>query len=141
MNISKTISTISLIALAGCTSMDIMRPAMESLEGKPVQAAFSALGFPDQEQTIAGQKVYVWMRNYSGSYTIPTTSTSTTYVGTTPINTTTYGTSTQSYNANCKIRVMADASGKIVNWDAEGNEYGCSPYAERLRPLVPKKGA
>lgn len=111
---------------------------MTSLQGKPVQAAFAALGYPDQEMTIAGKKVYVWATNYSGSYTVPTTSTATTYVGTTPINTTIYGSETQSYNANCKIRVISDG-GTIIDWDAEGNEYGCSSYADRLRPLVPKK--
>lgn len=141
MNFIKTISIVSFGLFAGCTSMEVMRPALTSLEGKPVQVAFDVLGFPDQEQAIAGKKVYVWATSHEGSYTVPNNTTATTYVQGQAITTTIYGTSTETYNANCKIRVIASASGMIEDWDAEGNEFGCGPYAEKLRPLVPKKKA
>ncbi|MBZ5882559.1 hypothetical protein, partial [Escherichia coli] len=76
----KSIALISLGAVSGCTTMDSARPSMEAMKGQPVSAAIAKLGYPDGQMNIAGKKVYVWSNHSSGSYTLPTTNTATSYV-------------------------------------------------------------
>jgi hypothetical protein len=133
------LAIISFAVLSSCTSIDTIRPAMETLKGKKAHTAFEVLGFPDQEQSIAGRRVYVWEMSHQGSYITPTTTTATTYVNNQYVTTNVYGTRTNTYDASCKIRVIADAANTILDWDAEGNEFGCSYYAEKLRKIAPKK--
>ncbi|SCW76999.1 hypothetical protein SAMN02927900_04748 [Rhizobium mongolense subsp. loessense] len=131
--LTKTLALISLAVASGCTTMEDAKPAMQSLKGQPVQAAFAKLGYPDAEQNIAGKKIYVWNTSSSGTYTVPTTNTATTYVNGQAIYSTVQGTRTESYDYSCKLRLIASQGGIIENWDWDGNIGGCERYAARLK--------
>jgi hypothetical protein len=44
--------------VAACAAQ--IEKGMNSLQGQPLSAAIAKLGVPSEEQTIAGQKVYIW---------------------------------------------------------------------------------
>ncbi|MFB2563658.1 hypothetical protein [Rhizobium sp. IMFF44] len=127
-----TIALISLGAVAGCVTMDSAKPAMQAMKGKPVSVAIAKLGYPDGQMNIAGKKVYVWSSSSHGTYTVPTTTSTTTYINGMPIYGTAYGTSTESYDYQCKLKVIASPSDVIESWEWEGNIGGCERYAARL---------
>jgi hypothetical protein len=93
--------------LAGCAS-EMMKSGTDRLIGQPLSAAIERLGFPTEERTIAGMKVYVW-------------TTSTILEGT---------------QSQCTIRAIMKGD-VIGSWDWEGNEGRCSGYAQSLQPLQP----
>lgn len=103
-------AVVILAATAGCATRQLTE-GLTSLKGQPVSVAFTKLGYPTSEQTIAGHKVYVWSTDHFG----PDLS----------------GPGLAEYN--CKIRVIITDQNIISTWDWEGNEVGCQRYAERLR--------
>jgi hypothetical protein len=127
------LSMVGATVLAACTTFDDIEAGLTSLEGRPLSAAVSKLGFPDEEREIAGQKVYIWASARSGSYTVPQTNTGYGWAGGRPFTYTYQTQQVQSFNHSCVIRVMTDSNGLIVNWDVEGNIGGCERYASRLR--------
>ncbi|MEY9584066.1 hypothetical protein [Sinorhizobium fredii] len=136
----KLITTIStLIVLAGCTTMEDLDAGLRDLKGKPYQVAFAKLGFPDNEKTVAGHKVYVWSTSSSGSYSIPKYNTATSYVNGQAIYTNYQTTENVSYDYSCEVEVIVDPSGTIAHIKWEGNPGGCEAYAQRVK--VPKKPA
>lgn len=135
----KLITTIStLIALAGCSTTEDLQAGLGELKGKPYQAAFAKLGFPDSEKTIAGHKVYGWSTQNSGSYSVPQFNTATSYVNGQAIYTN-YQTSKQvSYDYYCTVEVIVDASGIIAHTKFDGNIGGCETFAQRVKPAKKK---
>jgi hypothetical protein len=90
------------LMLAGCSFNEI-KEGMNSLRGQPLSAAIAKLGMPNDERTIAGQKVYTW---YSSTFD--------------------EGTQLQ-----CRIRVIM--AGEVIDsYDFEGNNGMCMRYAARL---------
>ena len=90
------------VSLAACAG-DTIREGMNSLQGQPLSAAIAKLGMPNDERTIAGQKVYTW---YSSTFD--------------------EGTQLQ-----CKLRVIM--TGDVIgSYDFEGNNGMCARYANRL---------
>lgn len=120
--------------VGGCTTFEDMDAGLNDFKGQHYNAAFAKLGFPDSEKNIAGYTVYVWGSQSSGSYTIPTTSTATSYVNGQTIYTQIQGTRTVDYDYNCKIEVIVDASGIIVASKFDGNIGGCERYGRILKP-------
>lgn len=49
---------LALLTLAGCASQ--VASSMNSFVGKPARQAFAAYGHPQDERTVAGQKIYIW---------------------------------------------------------------------------------
>ncbi|WEX79376.1 hypothetical protein PYH37_006266 (plasmid) [Sinorhizobium numidicum] len=129
---TRPLALISHAVASGCTTMEDARPAMQGLKGQPVQAAFAKLGYPDEEQNIAGRKIYVWHTSSSGTYMVPTTNTATTYVNGQAIYSTVEGTLMQSYEDSCKLRLIASRGGIIEEWDWHDNN-GCERYAAQLK--------
>lgn len=135
MAAQKSLAALALVVLAGCVTPEQIDAGARSFEGKSYKDAFAVLGFPDDEQKIAGHTVYVWSNQSSGSYTVPTTQTATTYVGGQAIYTTVQGSKTESYDWNCKLRLVVNSEGVVVEAKTEGNIGGCERYAA----LAPKK--
>ncbi len=129
----KTIALISLGAVSGCVTMDSAKPAMEALKGQPLSAAIAKLGYPDSQMSIAGKKVYTWNNHDSGSYTLPTYNTATTYVNGQPIYSTVQGSRTTSYDYECKLKIIASQSDIIENFEWDGDIGGCEAFAMRLQ--------
>ena len=51
----------SALTLAGC-SVGALNLGTNTLKGQPLSAAIARLGSPEEQQTIAGQKTYTWIR-------------------------------------------------------------------------------
>jgi hypothetical protein len=83
---------LALLGLAACSGgFGTMDRVMRSWEGAPLDAVIAQWGYPQQEQTIAGHKLYRWF--YTKNFAMPATTTGTvTAVGNTAfVNTTTTG--------------------------------------------------
>lgn len=127
-------SSIWLIAvfLAGCATFGQMEDGLRSLMGKPDGDAFAALGYPSAKQEFGSDTVYSWYVNQYGSLFIPQTSTTIGHVGQTPAYGTTTYTQAIPVNYNCQIKLIADKSGILKNWEYIGNIGGCTQYIRRL---------
>lgn len=123
-----------ICTLAGCQTFENMDAGLLALKGKPYQSAFEVLGFPDGESEIAGKRVFSWGTRQTGTYTVPTFSTSTVYAGGKSIFVQSQGTRSESYDYNCRIDLIVGSTGIIENAKYEGNIGGCERYAQRLRP-------
>lgn len=127
-----TLMIVVLSVVSACSTFSDIEQGLSGFVGRPADHVFAALGFPEGEQRIAGQTVYVWGNAFS--MTLPQTNTATTtgYVGTTPYSGTTSYTSSTTYNYNCTIRVMVDERNIVRRWDYQGNIGGCSQFASML---------
>jgi hypothetical protein len=98
---------------------------MRSWVGAPLDAAIAQWGYPDQEQEIAGHKLYRWF--YTKSGVLPSTTTGTvTQMGTAAfLNATTSGGGT--LVGNCTRTLEVDEHNIIVRWEWKGNNC---PFAE-----------
>jgi hypothetical protein len=54
------LTILAAAALAGCSTGTFDN--RNDFKGQPFSAVQSKLGWPDQQETIAGQKVYTWFR-------------------------------------------------------------------------------
>src|SRR5262249_12604040 len=98
---------------------------MRSWEGAPLDAAIAQWGYPDQEQQIAGHKLYRWF--YTKTGVLPGTTTGTiTQLGTTAylnVSTVRGGTLV----GNCTRTLEVDEHNIIIRWEWKGNNC---PFAE-----------
>lgn len=120
------------LVLAGCTSFSVFDKELPKLVGQPIDVAVQQLGFPNAEQVIMGQKVYVWNTSQTGTSIVPTTSFTTANVGTTPVSATTTSYTTQDYNLSCTLRLIVDDRGIIRRYNYSGNNGACFTYSEKL---------
>lgn len=97
------LTLLSALPLAGC-AFNTIKEKMNPMVGQPISVVTAKLGFPSDQRTIAGKKVYVW-------------STSNFVEGT---------------NYKCEIRVIVDEHDMIIHWDSDGNLGGCERFASRL---------
>lgn len=124
-----------LLMLSACAA-DSLREGLPYLVGKPIENAIYYIGFPTDQQTIAGNNVYMW--NYQREFTTMETVS-------TPYSGTAYGmgmgggisysgqTSTvvpRAHNYYCSIRLIADRKGVVRDFDWQGNQGGCERYSD-----------
>ena len=104
MLLRATIVAIVFSLFTSCSS-SIIDQSMSSMVGKPLSAATAKLGFPDQEQVIAGRKVFTWLT--SGFF--------------------------EGTSEKCQIRVIMN--GDLIGSFDFYNDYSgaCLRYAARLR--------
>ncbi|WP_027052802.1 hypothetical protein [Mesorhizobium erdmanii] len=128
---------VAVTIAAGCQTFENIDAGLSSLRGRPYQAAFDVLGFPDAENTIDNKRVFTWGSRNTGSYTVPTFNSSTAYVNGQPIYVQSQGTATETYDYHCRIDVIVGQSGLIEHTKYDGNIGGCERYA-RLFPRKPR---
>ena len=104
-----------------------MDSIMRSWEGAPLDAAIAQWGYPDQEQEIAGHKLYRWFYTKSASLPATTTGTMNQIGNTAFINATTSGGGT--LVGNCTRTLEVDEHKTIIRWQWNGNNC---PFAEAL---------
>lgn len=91
---------------------------MNGMLGKPVSAAFSQLGYPQEETSIAGRTVYIWRS--AGSAPTPVTGQFAPFSALAPAP------------YSCELRVFV-SGGIIQSWDAYGDNLGCDRLAAQFR--------
>jgi hypothetical protein len=126
MRLKKVLSVLGCLAVASCSGgAGTMNGIMSSWQGAPLDAAIAQWGYPDQEQVIAGHKLYHWF--YTKSAALPATTTGTvTQLGNTAIlNATTSGGGVIS--GSCTRTLEVDEHNVIIRSEWKGNNC---PFAE-----------
>jgi hypothetical protein len=66
MVVQRYLAILASLTLAGCGGMSGLSlpdvKARNVFKGKPLSAVTTQLGYPDFQQTVAGQKTYTWRR-------------------------------------------------------------------------------
>jgi len=110
----RTVAACAALAfvLASCSGgAGTMDGIMRSWQGAPLDAAIAQWGYPDQEQVIAGHKLYRWY--YTKTATLPATTTGTVnQINTAYMNATTYGGGT--VVGNCTRTLEVDEHNIVV---------------------------
>ena len=57
----RNLAILAALVLAGCSVGDI-KLGTNNFKGQPLSAVVTKLGSPEEQQTIAGQKTYTWVR-------------------------------------------------------------------------------
>ncbi len=82
-----------------------MGSALAALDGQPVATAFAKFGPPDEEKTVAGNKIYIWAVDEFGPLGIPPD---------------------LALQYKCRVRVTSDSQNIVRGAHWEGNAYGCN---------------
>jgi hypothetical protein len=117
-----------LLGLAACSGgFGTMDRVMASWEGAPLDAVIAQWGYPHQEQTIAGHKLYRWF--YTKTFAMPATTTgSVTAIGNTAfVNTTTMGGGI--VRGDCVRTLEVNERNIVTKWEWSGNNC---PFADIL---------
>lgn len=134
----KALLGAALVAvLSGCASGGkFMDTAMSSWVGSSIDEVTAAWGYPDEERTFNGRKLYVWHRN--GSFLAPSTTTLNGQVnsfGQVSGTAMTWGGGT--IPVFCTRTLEVDEAGKVVRWEWKGNNCpfaGAGPYKRWTKP-------
>jgi hypothetical protein len=106
------LAAIALVAMGcGRTPFPVLEAQLDGLKGQPAKDAIKKLGAPNDSQTIAGEKVYVWT---SGN------------------TKTLVGDPASMIDFQCTVRVFVDKDENITHYDFKGNVGGCARYAHQL---------
>jgi hypothetical protein len=64
MAVQRSLAILATLILTGCGAMPNLSSiqARNDFKGKPLSAVTAQLGYPDLQETIGGQKSYVWRR-------------------------------------------------------------------------------
>ena len=124
--------------LTGCAGKTLNKN-LPGLMYKPASYAVNVLGAPTRVSEYGSTRFLNWSVNQQGSMIMPTTNTSSTvgYIGSNMVygTTTTYGSMVVPTSAVCSI-TLHERDDMIVNWEWQGNQYGCSQFASRIDGLV-----
>ena len=132
--------------LAACTTFEDIDGGLAAFHGQPVNTLVEVLGFPDGEQSIAGNQIVFWHSEQDVTTVTPITSFNNGTVnayGTGGYGYGSYNSTTTTYvpttvNYNCTLKVAIDQRNRILSHDFEGNIGGCEQYAVALRPYLPQ---
>lgn len=113
---------VLLLALAGCSSTVVLDRELPKLVGQPVDVAVAKFGMPTSEQTIIGQRVYVWSNSEQDVSLAPAIG-SRGAVGLLPVAT----------QGTCVVRVQVDAGGIVRRAEHQGDPDACYRYSDRLK--------
>lgn len=123
------LALMAALLLSGCMSFGVLDEELPKYVGKPISNLVERLGYPNAEQTIMGQKAYIWSTTMQTESVVPSYTTG--YVGTRPIALTTY--STESSTMSCTLRVFVTRTDYIMSSGYEGNNGACFRYSSQLK--------
>jgi len=132
-------SVLILAMMAGFLSacaFEHMDKGLAALRGRDLKTAIGYLGYPDNQQEIAGNKVYTWGRSYTATTVTPvTTYGSGSFFGMNgPTN---YTGSTVSYvpqtgTYSCVLKIITNKDDMIIDSQYDGDLGGCGKYGDAL---------
>jgi hypothetical protein len=126
---------IAALGLGACTTTPAMESALAPLAGQPVQLVFEQLGPPASSTQVGADTVYVWnsakmVRGVSTQANLIPPAPSSDGV---PANGTFSGAPVP---YTCDLRIVADADGRIEDWQFGEQTGGCRDSARKLRQLA-----
>ncbi len=127
---------IAVLGLSACTTTPAMESALAPLAGKPVQLVFDRLGPPSATTQNGADTVYMWNQTSM----VPGASLRSPGLGlAVPPAEGAYSSGVYSGAAvpvECNVQVVADAEGRIKDWDYIGGKGGCREPARKLSQLA-----
>lgn len=126
----------ALLLLTGCqTPGPVIHANLDAMKGQPVKNAFAKLGYPQHEDKIAGEKLYIWSNAYTALFPSTSTTSGSGTAGGKLFNysQTTYG-DDEAVHLQCTLRIFVDKNENITHWDGQGNNGACARYAKALDP-------
>lgn len=112
----KKVLAVVAIALTGCaTSESIDRAVSARVVGKPIDAAIKHYGYPDQEMTIAGRKLYIWNNSRTAPGALVPNGTG----GLMALPSNTYG---------CTMRLEVDKDNVVRDFRVSGQMGACADF-------------
>ncbi|MDH7975936.1 hypothetical protein QH494_27470 [Sphingomonas sp. AR_OL41] len=132
----KRLVPLCAVVLAGCTTFSNIDEGMTALVGQPIDAAVDKLGYPTNQVTVGGKKIYTWGRSYISSIPSLTTSNVNGTVNGRNYSGTVTTTGSQPVEMYCTLRFITDQNDVIVDYNWAGNLGGCGLYSRYLK--VPK---
>lgn len=136
------------VALSACavppdTTFSDLKAALVLQQGQPIQSMVEHLGYPQNERTVIGQKIYTWERTRQITYTVPDSAYTSGTIVTRDGRIGRFSGFTDTYRSrtdqlHCKLEVFVDAADRIQNTTWNGNTGGCRYYANALpKPAAP----
>ncbi len=127
------------LVISGCASTRL-NEGLPYFLGQNVDYAISYLGYPQSQQQINDKTVYTWGHNRS--FTTHQTVYTPVYgnIGGTYYSGQTASVVPQTHNYYCMIRLVANQSKVIEYWEWDGNEGGCSGYADAVSNMMDANG-
>jgi len=120
---------LTALCLGACTtSGDMLQAGWPKLKGQPLQSAIDRWGYPEQEQVIAGAKVYTWRSSSPFIAEAPAQRTTVTPYGTAS----SYGSAPVATTIGCTIKLSTNEAGIIQTMQYQGENMGCYRYASAL---------
>lgn len=125
------------VALASCATWKNFNAGLESFVGKPLSSAIQVLGYPSDDQMVAGMRIISWQDNVSGVMALPDASYTTGSIsshgqyGT--FRSSTISTSYVPMHGSCKISMKIDENEIIQGFNYSGNRYGCENFMQSVR--------
>ena len=118
---------VALALMAGCVTQQLDR-RLQSLVGSNLHAAVDAMGEPDGEDRVNGEKNYYWSTNQEVSMEHTTISQGTDIRGITTSSATTYVPVT----FTCTVQVATAEDGTIKTVTRQGTQGVCQRFARRV---------
>lgn len=127
----RLISVFVAVALAGCATTRL-NDGLKKYLGHDVKEVVDRLGYPTGQRSVMGDTIYIWSQSENSTFPMPTTSRTTGQVAGMPVSGTTTGTEWVPMNFSCTIQIAVSDAGYIKNIQWEGNQRGCSSYANAI---------
>ena len=150
---SKLLSGVAFAAfLSGCAvqtfpTLGILHDGLTGMVGAPVEGLVAKIGYPDNDVTVGGRKVYTWDHRSAFTFTVPETICREKVVERftpnrprAPVHRKVVRVcETQQVDRTvlhfCTINVEADDADKITGYTFDGNADGCERFAVVFRNL------
>ena len=143
---SKLLSGVAFAAfLSGCAvqtfpTLGVLHDGLTGMVGAPVEGLVAKIGYPDNDVTVGGRKVYTWDHRKAFTFTVPETICRDEIVfhprGRREV---VRVCETQQVDRTvlhfCTIKVEADDAEKITGYTFDGNADGCERFAVFFRNL------
>ena len=127
---------VAALGLSACATTPAIETALAPLNGQPVQLVFDRLGPPAGYTQVGSDKVYMW--NLTSM--VPGASFRATTLGA-PAAPAEGAASSGTFSGaavpvECNVQIVADAQGRITDWDYIGGKGGCREPAKKLSQLA-----
>lgn len=131
MRVAILVSSLMLSACATTTQQASteLKSSLDSMVGQPVGVAVARLGEPMASVPMGSQSVYGWGYGFTRS---EFTNAAPGWVNAADFQGGVFPAPRRSVQDSCVIRMVVDADGVIRAWDYQGDDRGCSAYADRL---------
>ena len=129
---------LSVLILSGCASP--VGPGLQTLEGKNIRTAINYLGYPDREQQVLGDTIYIWRTGgtYTDIYPITDVDRGEFEVngrrGRYDHETTSYV--SEVYTYSCTLKMAVNENDIIKHTQAISTGGGCSRYNSAFNQLL-----